>query len=78
MSNLNELFLKIDNALVAWMKNHGILWLRVSLGVIFLWFGMLKFFPGLSPCRRPCHFHHQADDFWNNRRSDNFVRTGLA
>lgn len=23
--------------------------LRVGLGVIFLWFGVLKFFPGLSP-----------------------------
>jgi len=23
--------------------------LRVSLGIIFLWFGMLKFFPGMSP-----------------------------
>ena len=26
-----------------------ILLLRVSFGIIYLWFGMLKFFPGLSP-----------------------------
>jgi hypothetical protein len=25
--------------------------LRVSLGIIFLWFGALKFFPGLSPAQ---------------------------
>jgi len=49
MKRFNELFLKIDNALVNWMKKRGILWLRISLGIIFIWFGMLKFFPGLSP-----------------------------
>lgn len=31
------------------MKLRGILFLRISIGVIFLWFGVLKFFPGLSP-----------------------------
>jgi uncharacterized membrane protein YphA (DoxX/SURF4 family) len=31
------------------MAEHGILLLRLSLGVTFLWFGVLKFFPGLSP-----------------------------
>jgi uncharacterized membrane protein YphA (DoxX/SURF4 family) len=25
--------------------------LRISLGVVFLWFGVLKFFPGLSPAQ---------------------------
>jgi uncharacterized membrane protein YphA (DoxX/SURF4 family) len=49
MYRFNKLYLKVDNALGTWMKNHGILWLRVSLGIIFLWFGILKFFPGLSP-----------------------------
>lgn len=32
-----------------WMANKGIFLLRISIGIIFLWFGMLKFFPGLSP-----------------------------
>ncbi len=49
MNRFNELFLKIDNALVNWMSKRGIFWLRISLGIIFIWFGMLKFFPGLSP-----------------------------
>ena len=25
--------------------------LRISLGIVFLWFGVLKFFPGLSPAQ---------------------------
>jgi uncharacterized membrane protein YphA (DoxX/SURF4 family) len=33
------------------MARHGIVLLRVSLGVVFLWFGALKFFPGLSPAQ---------------------------
>ena len=31
------------------MARHGITLLRVSLGIIFLWFGVLKLFPGASP-----------------------------
>ncbi len=32
-----------------WMVRHSITLLRISLGLIFLAFGLLKFFPGLSP-----------------------------
>ncbi len=32
-----------------WMEKHGATLLRLSLGVVFLWFGALKFVPGLSP-----------------------------
>ena len=31
------------------MADHGITWLRISIGIIFLWFGLIKYFPGLSP-----------------------------
>ena len=31
------------------MARHGVTLARVSLGIVFLWFGALKFFPGLSP-----------------------------
>lgn len=41
--------LKIDHSLTKWMAGKGILFLRLSVGVVFLWFGVLKFFPGLSP-----------------------------
>jgi len=40
---------RIDLRLQAWLARHGIDVLRVGLGVVFLWFGGLKFFPGLSP-----------------------------
>jgi uncharacterized membrane protein YkgB len=31
------------------MSEHGITLLRLSLGVLYLWFGVIKFVPGLSP-----------------------------
>ncbi len=40
---------KIDIKLTQWMSRNGILLLRISIGIIFLWFGLLKFFPGASP-----------------------------
>jgi len=42
-------FDRIDVRLTRWMARYGILLLRISLGLVFLWFGFLKFFPGLSP-----------------------------
>ncbi len=49
MSGWRERFDRIDVRLTRWMARYGILLLRVSLGLVFLWFGFLKFFPGLSP-----------------------------
>ena len=40
---------RLDAAIAAWMAQHGVRYLRVSLGIVFLWFGALKLFPGLSP-----------------------------
>lgn len=31
------------------MSRNGIPLLRISLGIVFFWFGFLKFFPGTSP-----------------------------
>ena len=31
------------------MAEHGLLLMRIALGLVFLWFGVLKFFPGMSP-----------------------------
>jgi len=39
----------LDRRIIKWMASNGLPILRVSLGVVFFWFGMLKFFPGLSP-----------------------------
>lgn len=49
MPTLTTRFDRIDARISGWMARHGIRILRVSLGLIFLWFGTLKFFPGLSP-----------------------------
>jgi uncharacterized membrane protein YphA (DoxX/SURF4 family) len=45
----NPGFQRIDKTLTRWMQTYGILFLRISIGIVFLWFGVLKFFPGLSP-----------------------------
>lgn len=44
-------FLQIDTRITIWMARHGITLLRISLGIVFFWFGVLKFFPGLSPAQ---------------------------
>lgn len=46
---LTQRFTAIDIVVTDWLARHGITLLRVGLGVIFLWFGVLKFLPGASP-----------------------------
>lgn len=43
--NLKEIFNSVDKWITAWMARYGITLMRVALGVIFLWFGLLKFLP---------------------------------
>lgn len=42
---------RIDISITRWMARHGPPLLRISLGVVFLWFGVLKFFEGMSPAQ---------------------------
>src|SRR3990172_8003125 len=51
MGNLRTLFDRVDVNVTNWMARFGIMLLRVSLGIVFFWFGVLKFFPGLSPAQ---------------------------
>lgn len=51
MKERNEWFERLDKAITTWMARYGLLSLRLSLGVVFFWFGLLKFFPGLSPAQ---------------------------
>lgn len=44
-------FDRIDRRITKWMAHYGIHLLRISLGLVFFWFGVLKFFPGLSPAQ---------------------------
>ena len=42
-------FQVIDRRVTHWLAEHGLTLLRISIGLIFVWFGVLKFWPGLSP-----------------------------
>ena len=39
----------LDARITRWMARHGVTLTRIALGIVFLWFGVLKFFPNLSP-----------------------------
>ena len=41
----------LEELAVCWLIAHSIAILRVSLGAVFLGFGLLKFFPGVSPAQ---------------------------
>lgn len=49
IADLSRRFDLVDERITDWMARWGLLLLRISLGVVYLWFGLLKFFPGLSP-----------------------------
>jgi uncharacterized membrane protein YkgB len=45
-------FQRIDIAVTGWMSKNGISLLRLSIGIVFLWFGGLKYFTGFSPAEQ--------------------------
>lgn len=49
MSVLQTMFDKLDRRIVDWLARYSLTFLRIGMGIVFLWFGALKFFPGLSP-----------------------------
>jgi len=51
MNIRGKTFDRIDKRITYWMAEQGIKLLRISIGVIFAWFGALKFFEGLSPAQ---------------------------
>lgn len=40
---------RIDRRLTSWMADNGVRLTRLALGVVFLWFGIIKLGPGWSP-----------------------------
>ena len=42
----------LDRRLTTWLAAHGLTVLRIALGIVFLWFGALKLFPGASPAEQ--------------------------
>lgn len=41
----------LDERITHWLASNAIVFLRISLGIVFVWFGVLKLFPGLSPAQ---------------------------
>lgn len=51
MSRLHERFLHLENVLHFQFVAHGVAVLRIAVGAVFLGFGVLKYFPGVSPAQ---------------------------
>jgi len=51
MNAARRVFDRIDTWLTRRMARSGLTLLRWSVGLVFLWFGILKFFPGMSPAQ---------------------------
>lgn len=49
ISRLPEPIERLDTRITATLARLAVPTLRIALGVVFLWFGVLKFFPNLSP-----------------------------
>ncbi len=49
MQNTNLQIDSIDRKITTWMAKHGINLLRLSIGIVYIWFGALKLIPGASP-----------------------------
>jgi uncharacterized membrane protein YkgB len=49
MSAIQSLAYQYDARLIRLARRYGITLLRISVGIVFVWFGALKLVPGLSP-----------------------------
>lgn len=49
VATLARQFDRTDRWITGWMADHGMLLLRIALGVVFFWFGALKLIPDASP-----------------------------
>jgi putative oxidoreductase len=51
MNQLHERFLHLENRLHHQLVIHSVTMLRIAVGAVFLGFGVLKYFPGISPAQ---------------------------
>ncbi|MCY7396752.1 MAG: DoxX family protein [Nocardioides sp.] len=49
LTRTNDRLIRFEGAVHGWLVRHSISVLRISLGVVFLGFGVLKLFPAVSP-----------------------------
>lgn len=47
--DLKRTLASLDAHLIVWTRLHSITLLRLAVGIVYVWFGVLKLFPGLSP-----------------------------
>ncbi|MBN1148464.1 MAG: DoxX family protein [Anaerolineales bacterium] len=52
VQSIEALYDRIDVHITRWMARYSLPILRFGLGVIFVWFGALKLFPGSSPAEQ--------------------------
>lgn len=46
--NLKDKIKTVESSVIDWMSERGLFLLRISIGLVFFWFGFQKFFPGIS------------------------------
>ncbi|HPE19547.1 MAG TPA: DoxX family membrane protein, partial [Tenuifilaceae bacterium] len=51
MKTTKNTYEQSERIIAYWLNRNSLYLLRISIGIIFLWFGFLKFFPGLSPAQ---------------------------
>ena len=51
-TSIADSYRRAERRAVGWMAANGIALLRLSLGIVFVWFGALKFVPGSSPAEQ--------------------------
>ncbi len=49
MNTLRIRFDHFDTMVTEWMAHNGVTLLRISIGLVYIWFGALKLVPGVSP-----------------------------
>jgi len=72
----NKILQKFDVSITKWMAKYGLLLLRISIGIVFFWFGILKYFDGLSPAEDIAIETIRIVSF--GLFSDKFILYGLA
>lgn len=51
LKDMPERLDKVEEQATHWLASHAVPILRVAVGIVFFWFGVLKFFPGMSPAQ---------------------------
>ncbi len=72
----NETINQFDKRLTSWMDSNGLPYLRISIGIVFFWFGAVKFFEGMSPAEEFATKTINTLTF--NLFADEVTRYGLA